>query len=105
MIKVFIFVLALLVPVMAFGKEVHLISANGVTFKVGALFDDMVPGMKKLMKYRRDYKVTYSDPSNPNLADIESSTAVYDVKGKKFTVTFARTTKPGPFKVTHINAQ
>lgn len=83
-------------------KEVNGIVIRGHVIKVGALWDDMVPIMNKFKKYRKNYKVTYSDPSNPIPGNVLSSKASYQIDNKKFYIIFARTTDPGPFRIVKI---
>jgi hypothetical protein len=83
-------------------KEVNAVSIKGYNIKVGALWDDMVPVMKKLKKYQKKFDVTYTDPSNPGAGNVVSAKHSYQVDNKKIAVIYARTSDPGPFRITKI---
>jgi len=78
--------------------ETSSISVRGKTFRMGDTADDVFATLKPTDSKKTD---TGPDPSNPRSVLV---THHYEIEGKSFSLTFARTSDPGPYRLIRISA-
>jgi len=96
--KTILLVLAFMLFVsQAIYAETSSISVRGKTFRIGDTADNIFETLKPADSKGKD---VVPDPSNPQSLSV---THHYDIEGKAFSLTFARTTDPGPYRLIHIS--
>lgn len=73
------------------------INVRGKTFRIGDLADDIFKTLKPADSKKKDVG---PDPANPKSLLV---THYYDVEGRSFSLTFARTTDPGAYRLIRIS--
>ena len=79
-----------------FAGEVNFIKVRGKTIGIGDTADDIFETIKPTDSKKKNVK---PDPNNPRSLLV---THACEVEGKSFSLTFARTTDPGPYRLIRI---
>ncbi len=77
--------------------ETSSITVRGKTFRLGDIADNIFETLKPADSKSKD---VVPDPSNPQSLSV---THHYNIEGKVFSLTFARTTDPGPYRLIQIS--
>ena len=77
--------------------EVNSIKVRGKTIKIGDTADDIFETLKLADSKKRD---VMPDPTNPQSLLVIHH---YEIEGKSYALTFARTTDPGPYRLIRIS--
>jgi len=88
--------ITLCVSVVCFAGEVNSLKVRGKTIRIGDTADQVFAVLKKSEMVNQTVE---KDPNNPNSLLVVKN---YEVKGKKFTIYFARVQEPGPYKIIKI---
>jgi hypothetical protein len=88
--------ITLYVAVACFAGEVNFIKVRGKTIGIGDSADQIFTILKNDDMVNQTVE---KDPNNPNSLLVIKN---YQIKGRKFTIYFARVHDPGPYKVTKI---
>jgi hypothetical protein len=89
-------IIILCVSVICYAGEVNSLKIRGKTIKIDDTGDQVFAVLKKSDMVNQTVS---KDPNNPNSLLVVKN---YNVKGKKFTIYFARVQDPGPYKVIKI---
>ena len=84
------------IAVACFAGEVNILKVRGKAIRIGDTADQV---FTILIKGDMVNQTVGKDPSNPNSLLVVKN---YQVKGRKFTIYFARVEDPGPYKVTKM---
>jgi hypothetical protein len=85
------------ISIVCFAGEVDSLKVRGKTIKIGDTADDIFETLKPADSKKKDIG---PDPNNPQSLLV---THQYEVAGKSFSLTFARTTDPGPYRLIRIS--
>jgi hypothetical protein len=81
----------------AISAETSSISVRGKTFRIGDTADDVFETLKPTDTKKKDVG---PDPSNPQSLLVTNH---YEIEEKSFSLTFARTSDPGPYRLIRIS--
>lgn len=96
-LSILITAIIICVSVACFAGEINSVKVRGKTIRIGDTADDIFKTLKPTDSKKKDVG---PDPKNPQSLLV---THHYEVEGKNFSLTFARTNDPGPYQLIRIS--